>query len=434
MMSVVLALYSCIHDEVYSSADPSSTEYTNKTLWKQDEKYIKNVMAVYLENEKDIRKSNGVPFWDYATTINTFDESFLMVPVVENKKVVSVLQVPRRGNKVHFYYSRIGEQISFFQGLIFAKHKKAVFSENTYANKAIICTTQIMAIWLPNDESDPDPESGNGHWGTRTVRVCKEEKELCAGIVNEFGQCEGSGSGEDDDDPGYEYPGEDQEEPTQLPDPKDTCEKLKAQTSNAVYKSKVDFLKGKTNESFEYGFRVGNPMPGTNQVGAQYQQLNNTVGSKTLNFKIFNNTVGFMHSHYEGLIPIFSPDDINNFIKMLINAANNGIPLDTVYMTLINPDGTTYQLWGSNNIDVSNLAIFPQSTVDNMLNKIYTGTDYELDKANQSPQFYQENFLKFMKEYMNIEGAKMYSVDDSGKGSQLSLNGNSLAPPIPCSN
>lgn len=109
MISAILALSSCVHDEVYSSADTVSKEYINKTLWKQDEKYIKNIMTVYLENEKDIRKSNGVPFWDYATTVNTFDESFLMVPVVENKRVVSVLQVPRKGSKVHFYYSRIGE-------------------------------------------------------------------------------------------------------------------------------------------------------------------------------------------------------------------------------------------------------------------------------------------------------------------------------------
>ena len=56
MMTVVLSLYSCIHDEIYSSADPSSTEYINKSLWKQDEKYIKNVMTVYTDNEEEIKK------------------------------------------------------------------------------------------------------------------------------------------------------------------------------------------------------------------------------------------------------------------------------------------------------------------------------------------------------------------------------------------
>lgn len=87
-----------------------------------------------------------------------------MVPVVENKRVVSVLQVPRKGNKIYFYHSKINEQISFFQGLVFAKHTKAVFSENADTNKAIICTTQTIAVWLPNDESDPNPEYGNGVW------------------------------------------------------------------------------------------------------------------------------------------------------------------------------------------------------------------------------------------------------------------------------
>ncbi|WP_407404800.1 hypothetical protein [Chryseobacterium sp.] len=56
MMTVVLSLYSCIHDEIYSSADLPSTEYINKSLWKQDEKYIKNVMTVYTDNEEEIKK------------------------------------------------------------------------------------------------------------------------------------------------------------------------------------------------------------------------------------------------------------------------------------------------------------------------------------------------------------------------------------------
>ncbi|QQV02046.1 MULTISPECIES: hypothetical protein [Chryseobacterium] len=217
--------------------------------------------------------------------------------------------------------------------------------------------------------------------------------------------------------------------PTQTP-----CEKIKAQNSNITYKSKVDFLKGKTNETFEYGFRVGNPIVGSGQTEVQYQQLSNVVGSQTLDFKIFNNTFAMMHSHHENLVPVFSPDDINSFIKLLINASNNGIPLSSVYLTLVNPDGTVYQLWGSNEIDVSSLTVFDQNLINKTLNKIYTGKDYQLNKANQSPQFYQENFLKFMKEYMNVEGAKMYSIDDNGKGSLISLNGNSLATPFPCPN
>lgn len=411
MMSAILALSSCIHDEVYSSSDPSSTEYTNKTLWKQDEKYIKNVMAVYLENEKEIRKSNGVPFWDYATTINRFDESFLMVPVVENKRVVSVLQVPRKGNNIHFHYSRVGEQISFFQGLIFAKHKKEVFSENDSTARSIICTTQIFAVWLPDDESNPDPESGAGTWGTQSIVVCRELLEDCVGIIDEFGQCSGGGG----DPPGFPYPGEGAE-PPKLPNPKDPCAKMKAQATNTKYTNKITYLEGKVYDSEEFGFRVGNH----NDAG--YEEVFPTSKSSQINFEILNNTFGYMHTHYEGLILMFSPGDINTFIKLLKNAQNNGIPLSMVFMTLVNPDGTIYQLRGDN-IDIANLSVYPTNIIENIVNNTYKN-DYEMGKANQSPEYYQTQFLKFMRDLMPINGAKLYSVDGDGKAKEIYLQGN----------
>ncbi|WPO82440.1 hypothetical protein SD427_16995 [Chryseobacterium sp. JJR-5R] len=208
------------------------------------------------------------------------------------------------------------------------------------------------------------------------------------------------------------------------------CAKLKAQNNDATFKAKIDYLKTKTGESFEYGFRVNNPPPG--QTATQYQQLSNVVGSNTIDFKFFNTTYGYMHSHFERLIPIFSPDDINTFIKLLINAHNNNIPQENVFMNVVNPDGTIYQLRGDN-INVGSLTIYEQNIIDKELNNIYVN-DYKLGEPNQSPEFYQENFLKFMKDNMNINGAKMYSIDNNGKASQLSLNGNSLDNSIPCPN
>lgn len=208
------------------------------------------------------------------------------------------------------------------------------------------------------------------------------------------------------------------------------CAKLKAQNNDATFKAKIDYLKTKTGESFEYGFRVNNPPPG--QTAIQYQQLSNVVGSNTIDFKFFNTTYGYMHSHFERLIPIFSPDDINTFIKLLINAHNNNIPQENVFMNVVNPDGTIYQLRGDD-INVGSLTIYEQNIIDKELNNIYVN-DYKLGEPNQSPEFYQENFLKFMKDNMNINGAKMYSIDNNGKASQLSLNGNSLDNSIPCPN
>lgn len=207
------------------------------------------------------------------------------------------------------------------------------------------------------------------------------------------------------------------------PDSTSPCEKINSQKNDVTYKTKVSFLKSKTSESSEYGFRVGNPVPGSGQTTTQYQQLSNFPGTPFISFSIFNNTFGMMHRHFEGLIPIFSPDDINNFVKMLKNANSKGIPLDTVYMTLVNPDGTVYQLWGTNEMNPNSMTIIEQNVIDKELNRIYS-EDYRLGTRDQPVEYYQTNFLKFMRDKMNVPGAKFYSMNSSGNGTEVYLNGN----------
>jgi hypothetical protein len=200
MAVFVLLLQSCVHDELYSASDPTSKEYHSKSLWKEDKKYIKNVMKVYLENESEIKKTSGTPYWDYATTVNNFDESFLMVPVVEGKTVVSILKVPKHGSKIYFYYTNSNEELEFFQGLVFSKYKKPLKSDDVSETNKITCNRQWISIWVPDNNNNPD---GPGHWDTRSVIRCRQEIDQCVGVVNEFGQCEGGGGS----NPGYPYPG-----------------------------------------------------------------------------------------------------------------------------------------------------------------------------------------------------------------------------------
>lgn len=106
LVAVSVFLYSCVHDDPASASDiaSSSTEYTNKSLWKEDETYIKNVIKVYEQYaDKNYFTSNfGTISWDHALTMGGFDESYLEVPVIKNGKVSFVLVVEREGNRVHF--------------------------------------------------------------------------------------------------------------------------------------------------------------------------------------------------------------------------------------------------------------------------------------------------------------------------------------------
>jgi len=197
------------------------------------------------------------------------------------------------------------------------------------------------------------------------------------------------------------------------------CSIIKQQ-NNGVYKDKIKYLKTKTGDAREYGFRVSKA---TTVLGVQYQELSNAVGTNTIEFKFFNTTYGAIHTHFETLVPVFSPDDVNSFIGLLKNAYNNNIPLEEVFLTLVNPDGTVYQLRGDG-IDVANLEIFSDTAID-ILNSTYKNdTKYNLTKANQSSEYYQAQFLKFMRDYMNIPGAKFYSIDSDDKATEIYLSGN----------
>jgi len=343
-MVLFTLFHSCIHDETLASSDPASKEYTNKSLWKEDEKYIKNVMKIYQDNEFEIKKNSGTPYWNYATTVDRYDESFLMVPVVENGKVVSVLQVPRHQNKVYFIYTSSDDDISFFQNLFSSKPKKVMDTKMSDEASKLVCTTKAYSVWYPDNESNPDPSSGSGHWGTYHVTTCTfSQMDSCIGIVGADGECQ-IGGGD-----GYEYPigGDSNNNP---PDPPNPC--IKAIESNTkakeiLNKAKVTIAKNQitstlntdTNEkSFSYGKdSSGNydttpikTATGGNQVGLQANNPNLSIE-------------GGAHTHTVDLYNCFSAGDIyslqgantinSNFTTFFV-FANGGI---SYALTIIDP-------------------------------------------------------------------------------------------------
>ncbi|MDH6253607.1 hypothetical protein M2347_003334 [Chryseobacterium sp. H1D6B] len=299
-MVFTVSLYSCIHDDVSSASDPSSKEYTNKTLWKQDEKYIKNVMQVYQENEDKIKKAGGTPYWDYASTLESFDESFLMVPIVEAGRVVSIMQVPRHGSRIHFYYTNFQSQIEFFQALVFAKYKKA--SDASETDKTIVCKTVTVSVWLPDNESNPEPESGAGHWGVHSVVKCRQMLDNCSGVVGPNGECiTGGGAG----DPGdFPYPGGGGNPETPVEDP---CQKTKSDLNKPNVKQGINIIKAQALKTLsnvnagEIGFKEkkdGTIVPA--DVNSAHQVVFNDV----------TDGYGAYHNHTATGTHMFSPPDI----------------------------------------------------------------------------------------------------------------------------
>ncbi|MDH6252508.1 hypothetical protein M2347_002235 [Chryseobacterium sp. H1D6B] len=417
-----LTLYSCIHDDVNTASDLSSKEYENKSLWKQDEKYIKNVMQVYQKNEDKIKKTSGTPYWDYASTLESFDETFVMVPIVDAERVISIMQIPRHGNKIRFYYTNFQSQIDFFQAVIFAKYKKAVLSDSSETDKTIVCKTESVSVWLPDNESNPDPESGAGHWGVHSVIKCKQVLDNCSGVVGPNGECIGGGGA---GDPGeFPYPeggGGNPETPEKTP-----CEQMNAQNQNVKFKEKVTALDKPEifNKTQETGFAAA--------YGPQttYATLANT-GNDNLKLPEGNKYFGFMHVHLnkEGVVKIFSPADIFTFLTSCVrNAQQKGIMSDA-YAMVITSEGNyilKYSGDGGFGIGPGTMTAWNSWYNDNYTTLLGNG---DLTQPNV-----EKLFTKFLQEKVNIDGLEIYKADKTtGNTSRLQYNGeNNPVNAVPC--
>ena len=404
ILTVLLSLYSCIHDEVISSSDPSSTEYTNKSLWKQDERYITNVMKVYAENEAEIKKVNGIPYWNYATTVDSFDESFVAIPIIDNGKVTAVLKVPRHGKKIYFYYTHEESDLMFFQGLVFAKHKKAgMMDGSTAQTNGMACTRQWISMWFPDSESNPDPDTGAGHWESTSIIKCESTKDECIGIALPNGDCDLTGG----TDGGYPYPGGGGE--GNEPEEEDPCDKLKTKITGIEFKQKLQSLTNPANFALDHevGFFEKN-----GQFFPAASDPCNYELKATTNVQCIS---GIMHTHptagcdggLKDKTP--SPGDIAVFLNIILPQAQSCLGnMKDAYSLTITP-------WGNYMLKYSNTNL-PTNNNFNMdeLFKIFNKQIQKLENKNlYTPDNVEKTFMKFIDDYMNVDGLEVYKVTEN---------------------
>lgn len=203
------------------------------------------------------------------------------------------------------------------------------------------------------------------------------------------------------------------------------CALIKSQNDEQKYKNALEYLYDKTNQSSESGFGVGIPDKTKDETESNYDLLQNIPGTSDLKFSYLDTTYGVVHSHHDNLIPIFSPDDINEFIKLLKNAKKNNIPTKNVFLTVVTSQAN-YQLRGDG-INVDNLHEYSESEIA----KLNANYKRSMDNPTITAEKLQAKFLEFMKDNMNIDGAKLYLL---GKydNSELQLK-NGKAKPIACS-
>ncbi|MCL1667069.1 hypothetical protein M2T82_03230, partial [Elizabethkingia ursingii] len=204
----------------------------------------------------------------------------------------------------------------------------------------------------------------------------------------------------------------------------DGCSKNKSITQGATFKENVKDLEGKTSEGSEFGYRMNLPI----ENGKENQFLTSKAGSNQVDMTVFPNTHGLMHSHYDGLYPMFSPGDIvmfNNWVNYVYN--NNQVPnpgtpipkLDDIFLTVVTSEGT-YMLRFDTSVTPTQLPNYTQKEFDN-LNTEYEkalGQGMKIGNVSGNVTYNMEaienSFLKFIADKMNMPGLKLVKVAKEG--------------------
>lgn len=448
LVAVSISLYSCVHDEISSSSDTSSKEYQSKSLWKEDVKYIKNVMKIYQENEAKIKTTSGIPLWEYAMTMGNMDESFLIVPIKEGDKIISVLSVPRIEDKVYFNYSDKAEYVNFFQKYIDAPIKKVLNTETSSSASRYSCTTQTVSVWYPNNESNPD---SGGHWGSVQITNCVPVKELSGCYKDVFGNCVNDGGG-------YPYPGDGGggSDPQDPEPPEDPCTKTKNALNKPNVQQGITDVKAQALKTLsnvyegEIGFKE--PKSGGAPIPADVNEKHKVV------FNNVTDSYGGYHNHTAEGTHMFSPPDIQTLLGFAAaQSVQDGV--GSAYFGMIAaewcsscpPDNKEFLHYviqytgaasdlgiGGNHVytdaEMNQFIDDYQEIVDNLKSKSKSGTTYIKNSGDLNEKGLEKLFFNTLK-IMKLDGeVNLQRVTVNGIINNVTLNSNGMPIGTPCPN
>ncbi|MGB4776269.1 MAG: hypothetical protein WBP45_13925 [Daejeonella sp.] len=214
------------------------------------------------------------------------------------------------------------------------------------------------------------------------------------------------GGGEPGEGPGDEGgggPGE-QPEPEEPAEP-DPCQQAKALGKNEGFKDKMNDLKSKTGLPNEVGYEMRKDANGN----MTYNPITGLPGKGQIDFNPATPIDGYIHTHYTGLLPIFTLDDV----KAAYLLANSGkvTNWETFTAGVVTDQGTTYLFKIEDNVAFGvfgNAHLGDQTKLDALWG-IYNGLYYTYhDLMGKSPN--EANELAFLKT-LEDAGIKTFKGD-----------------------
>ncbi|MDF2934349.1 MAG: hypothetical protein K0R36_3680, partial [Chryseobacterium sp.] len=280
------------------------------------------------------------------------------------------------------------------------------------------------SMWFPDSESNPDPDSGSGHWESVSIIKCKTIKDECVGVVNEFGICEG-GTG---DDGGYTYPGgggagteQEEEEP---------CEKTKAIINKPQIQDSLNAMKSFSQTSLkkERGFQE-----------LKNRTLVNGTVTKNLQVKfgIGSNSLGNIHVHPLKGIAMFSAGDIVTFLHLL--REQDATTIGSAYAGMVSASGTYFINFTGTSSDIppAMTEIQEEVYIENLVENYITDKNNLLKLESKIPGQQLSNvgleklFFNLLSS-MGLDGKISLIKEENGNTSTIQKDSNGNPIPNPC--
>lgn len=431
ILGFLLIAVACRNEEAFTNYETQKQELISKSLWKEDLVYIGNVKSVF---EKDFNQSNfankfGLPSWEFAMSFGNFNESFLRVPLIKNRKVASIMQVVRNkdNNKIYFSHTEDSASLEFFQNLIFTNYKKlpkadkVIPNPNNETGRTLSienCSTRTFSFEVGCLEPYQNTENCPKKIEYRTVTTCTITTLF---LLDD----DPAGWTGDYSDGGHEYPtgGNGNTDQTTT----NPCEKIKTQRNDDSFKKRIDTLQGKTGLKKETGY--------IQKFGGDYVYKDNANSSNDANSlslpEVETNTYikGFMHTHVDNYtityqngdteerigIKAFSPADVGYFMDLVNNAFSKGINLGEVYGTMVTSGGN-YQIRFTGN--QYQIKTFTKEQLDTFRSDYIKFMESFIGNAEKL----EKGFLFFISEKMNLKAISLYRLNPDNTTSEVKLN------------
>lgn len=252
---------------------------------------------------------------------------------------------------------------------------------------------RVGDTWIPTENCTPWEPTGDC-WVEEycnTGECDYGSSEACECQLYNIG-CEDSGGG-----------GEDPPPPPQSPD-STPCDNADSLENNTEYKQKFNQLRGKTSDTKEHGYIYKS----NNSGGIDETLITGEDGAAGIDFTVPDKIDGFMHSHYTGLLSVFSPDDL--FSIALLYTTDKMVDTKTFTAGVVTANGTQYIIMIDN---LTKFHQFASNMVNNSTLDLYShlySSVYGINSSN-SNEVSEKAFLQYIQQ--TNSGLKLFKGDSN---------------------